>query len=335
MAIRSSRQSKRFRSKIRVRRTGKHRRSIRRTSLRSPKRKTVSQLPTNAGSGYGASFSSEYELGYKRGMIDGAERLLEKHLPTDAIIPGITATEAMAAGVQALKARALPLLGMESVFEELEDAIRNRRPYAFVRLGDGELMTLAQNVVLPVSEVRASSPYLPYAGIVVPDLEARDELARIIRSVNLVGVPISRQPHFQPLLFRVFQAHGIACSSLKLTTSTMNYALHEHGYLQRLIAGRRLLLVGNVAAELAQALKAQGHNVAGIVCPVKGYPDVGRVVAEAVTHDFDLAIVSAGIPAVPIVARIAELTGKVAIDFGHLADQIAGIKTRIAAIQSE
>ncbi|MBO9599169.1 MAG: succinyl-CoA synthetase, partial [Cohnella sp.] len=315
---RSSSKSKKPRGAIRFRRHGHLRRSIRRASKRR-----VTYVGTLA------TDRSDYELGYRQGLSDGAEQLLEVHMPNDILIPDISASEAMAAGVQALRARAIPLLGVESVYAELDAAVRERRPYSFIRLGDGELMTLAQEVVIPVSAVRASSPFLPYAGIVVPNLHARDQIAQSIRSASLVGVPISRKPQFQPLLFKALHAHGIPCNGLKLTTSTMNYALHEHGYLVRLLAGRRLLLVGNVAGELGQALRLQGMNIAGIVSPVRGYSDVDRVVAEAIPYDFDIALVSAGIPAVPIVVRIVQSTGKVAIDFGHSADLIAGVRTKI------
>jgi len=268
-------------------------------------------------------------MDYRRGLIDGAEQLLELHLPSDKIIPDITVSEAMAAGVQALRERAIPLLGVENVFEELDGALKEQRPYSFIRLGDGELLTLAQEAVLPVSEIQTASSFLRYAGIVLPDFRARDELANSVRSASLVGVPVSRKPHFQPLLFQTLRVHGIACSDLKLTTSTMNYALHEHGYMQKLLGGRRLLVVGNVAGELAQALRSLGMVISGVISPVRGYSDVGRVVAEAAMREFDAAIVSAGVPAISIAVRIAELTGKVAIDFGHLADRIAGLEKPI------
>lgn len=324
-AIRTNRQAKRKRSKTRVRRA-------RRPAIRLRKRRGIA---TNAGSASDVSGGAEYDRGYRRGLSDGAEKLLETYLPTDRILPDVTAEEAMAAGVQALGSRAVPLLGTESVWETVEAALREKRPFSFIRLGDGELMTLAQEVVLPVAEVREACPFLPYAGVVAPDFAARDEVAQAVRAASLVGVPVSRKPHFQPLLFRVLRAHRIACADLRLTTSTMNYALHEQGFLQRLLAGRKLLLVGNVANELSHALRAQGYHVAGIVCPVRGFGDADRAVREAAACDFDLALVSAGIAAIPIVVRLAGSTGKVAIDFGHLADKIAGIKTKISARSSE
>ncbi|MFD0673391.1 GT-D fold domain-containing glycosyltransferase [Cohnella sp. GCM10027633] len=335
MAVRTARQTRRLRSRVRVRRAGKHRRAHRHHAARAQRKKATGLSWSEAGPGYETSAGTEYELGYRRGMVDGAEKLLEHHLPADRIIPDVTADEAMAAGVQALRIRSLPLIGIDRVFEELDGAARERRPYSFIRLGDGELMTLAQEVVMPVSELRTSSPFLPYAGIVVPDLSARDRLAEAIRSATLVGVPVSRQPQYQPLLFRVLHAHGIPCANLSLTTSTMNYSLYEHDCLPRLLGGRKLLLVGNVANELAMAFKAQGYHVAGVVSPVKGFGDVDRVVAESAAHDFDFALVSAGIPAIPIVVGLAARTGKVAIDFGHLADRIAGVKTRISSLSSD
>jgi hypothetical protein len=158
-------------------------------------------------------------------------------------------------------------------------------------------------------------------------LRARDEVAEAVRRASVVGVPLSRKPFFQPLLFAVWQAHGVDPHSLRLTTSTINFALYEHGWLFRLLVGRRVLLVGNTAGPLARALTDRGVAVAGAVHPVRGFDDIPRVLAEAAAFDFDLALVSAGIPAVPICVRLAEATGKVALDFGHLADVVVKLKT--------
>lgn len=51
-----------------------------------------------------------------------------------------------------------------------------------------------------------------------------------------------------------------------------------------------------------------------------------RVISEAHSAAFDIALVSAGIAAVIIVQRIASELGKVAVDFGHLADSLAAGK---------
>ncbi len=267
-----------------------------------------------------------YVQGYQEGLDAGGEQLLAEHIPSDMIIPDLTAREAVAAGVQVLRKRGVPLLDATGVYRELEEALREKRPYAFIRLGDGELLTLAQEKVLTQEEVRRAGSFLPYAGITVPDLYARDELASCIRVASLIGVPMSRHPHFQPLLFAVLRAHGIDYQNLRLTISTMNYSLHEQGLLLKLLRGRKILVIGDVASQLSHVLLEQGHEVAGIVTPVQGYADVGRVVAEASGHDFDIALVAAGIPSIPIAVHLAGIKGKVTFDFGHLANRMAGLE---------
>lgn len=277
-------------------------------------------VPNRPAADPGAS----YDKGYRDGSAMCAERLLAAHLPHDLLIPDITIDEAVAAGIGALRSRGVPLLGSAAVHAELEAALKAKRPYSFIRLGDGELLTLAQEKVLPLDEVRRAGPFLPYAGVTVPDLKARDELAACIRSASLIGVPTSRHPHFQPLLFAVLRAHGVVCSDLHCTTSTMNYSLEEEGLLTGLLSGYRLLLVGNAAPKLGQALAQRQLLVAGTVTPVNGYADIDRVLKETEAYDYDIALIAAGIAAVPIAVHLATAKGKVAIDFGHLANRMAG-----------
>ncbi|WP_373229488.1 GT-D fold domain-containing glycosyltransferase [Cohnella sp.] len=275
------------------------------------------QFPENQGS---------YEQGYQEGVVAAGELLLADHIPNDVIIPDLSASEAVAAGVQVLRKRGIPLLDPASVYEELNSALREKRPYAFIRLGDGELLTLAQDKLLTYEEVKRAGAFLPYSGVNVPDLAARDELASSIRVASLVGVPMSRHPHFQPLFFAALRAHGIDHQALKLTTSTMNYSLYELGLLMQLLKDRKTLVIGNVAEQLKQVLVEKGVEVAGVITPVRGYSDVGRVVAEAAAYEFDIALVAAGIAAIPIAVHLAGIRGKVTFDFGHLANRMAGLE---------
>ncbi len=310
------------------RRTGAARRtasSYRRGEGRRSRRSRIAPPPSAESVLPEEPAARGYEEGYRDGVYAGGERLLEARLPPDILIPNLTLDEVVAAGVDALRPRAIPLLGTAAVYEELERMLEEKQPYALVRLGDGELLTMAQDTVLPSDEVRRQGYFLAYAGVDAPDLRARDELAASVRLASLVGVPQSRQPFFQPLLFAVWNAYGIRPETLKLTSSTVNYSLHEQGYLHRLMEGRRILVIGNVARELAQALASQGVSIAGTVSPVRGMSDLHRVVEEAASYDFDLALVSAGIAAVPICVHLVGRTGKAAIDFGHMANRIAGV----------
>lgn len=268
------------------------------------------------------------EEAYRAGCAEGVEEAVASRLPPYTVLPEIGAGEVIAAGLQVYREHWLPLLHPEEVYGRMEHALASGQPLSVVRLGDGELLALAHDTVLPLEEVRQKGRFLTNAGMTLPDPQARDMLAQSLRSAGIIGIPHSRLPTFQGLLFPVLRHYGISYRSLTLTTSTINYALHEHGLLQQLLHGRRLLLIGDRAPELADVLRASAAlNITAVISPVHGFHDIPRVMAEAAGCEFDLAVVASGIPAVVICERIASQLGKVALDFGHLADKLASGET--------
>ncbi|MGF9700000.1 GT-D fold domain-containing glycosyltransferase [Paenibacillus sp. MABNR03] len=206
--------------------------------------------------------------------------------------------------------------------DQIRGALDAQRPLSVVRLGDGELLTLAADTVLPGEQVQELAPFLPYAGVPRSVPEIRVALAEAIQGADWVGVPISRAPTFQGLLFPVMRHFGIDWSRLKLTSSTINYSLHQSGLLLPVLHGRRVLLIGSRASELGALLLSRGVQVAGIIGAVAGFMDIPRVMQETAAHDFDITLVAAGIPAVVLCTRIAGELGRIALDFGHLADKL-------------
>lgn len=262
------------------------------------------------------------ELEYSNGVYDGGEAIVDSILPELDILPDISLHQIIHAGVEQLSPKIHKLLSAAEVTGQLIDAMNKRMPLSIVRLGDGELLTLAQEVVMNEEQVRRKGHFLSYAGIHLPDLAARDQLVHAIRKADIVGIPKLRLPNFQTLAFSVFKAHGIDYRQLKLTLSTINYAIYVEGLFRNILSNRRVLVVGNTALGLSQVLSNSGIRVAGAIYPVEGMRDVTRVIGEIAAHDFDIALVGAGVPAVVIVQKIASELGKVAIDFGHLADSL-------------
>jgi hypothetical protein len=121
----------------------------------------------------------------------------------------------------------------------------------------------------------------------------------------------------------VLRAHGIDYRSLSLTHSLVNYYIYKVGRLGSLLRGRNVLLIGNKASQLAEVMNEHGIRVTGVISPVHGVKDIGRIMGLAHGYSFDIALVSSGIAAVMIAQRIASEMGKVAVDFGHLADALA------------
>ncbi|MFC4779329.1 GT-D fold domain-containing glycosyltransferase [Paenibacillus sp. GCM10023252] len=308
----------------------KNRKRSRKLKGRAAQRDAVQQADLQAGSPEiapeGSADAAERKLLRRQELelarYEGGEKLLESVCPPYVLLPNIELQDVIAAGVGALAPHYMALQDVQSVYEEMERSLEGRLPCSVIRLGDGELLALSQDIVYDQDTVLSEGAFLPYAGVTVPDLYARDQLALAIRHAQIVGVPLSRRKHYQPLLYPVLKGHQIDIRTLRVTESTINYSLFQTGLLMRLMQGRKILVVGNAAPGLAEHLIAAGCLVTGVVSPVKGFGDIERVMTEARAADFDLALVAAGIPAVVLSVRIASELGKVALDFGHMADRI-------------
>ncbi|WFA85191.1 GT-D fold domain-containing glycosyltransferase [Paenibacillus amylolyticus] len=263
-----------------------------------------------------------YAEGYRDGVFAGGEALVAQHIPPDHILPAVAAADLIAAGFRQYAPSLARLSSPHEMAGHITAALDAQRPLSVVRLGDGELLTLAADTVLPGHEVQELAPFLPYAGVPCSTPDIRAMLAEAIQAADWVGVPISRAPTFQGLLFPVLRHFGIDWSRLKLTSSTINYSLHQSGLVLPLLQGRRVLLIGSQAPELAALLHNRGIHVTGIIGSVAGVMDIPRVMQQTSEHAFDIALVAAGIPAVILCRRIAGELGKVALDFGHLADKL-------------
>lgn len=269
-----------------------------------------------------AAPESGYAEGFRDGVFAGGEALVAQHIPPDHILPDVAAADLIEAGFRQYAPTLTRLASPHEMAGHILGALDAQRPLSVVRLGDGELLTLAADTVLPGEQVQELAPFLPYAGVPRSTPGIRAELAEAIRGADWIGVPISRAPTFQGLLFPVFRHFGIDWSRLNLTSSTINYSLHHSGLLLPVVQGRRVLLIGSQAAELGALLHGHGVQVTGIIGKVDGVADIPRVMQQTAEHSFDIALVAAGIPAVILCRRIAGELGRVAIDFGHLADKL-------------
>ncbi|UJF32075.1 GT-D fold domain-containing protein [Paenibacillus hexagrammi] len=272
--------------------------------------------------GHDRGFDRGFDKGVREGKHAGGEAFVDKYLGEYEALPEHTVEQIIAAGIEHLRPQIHRLLRAEDLGDRIVAAMDSKAPFSLVRLGDGELLTLAQQTILPIERIQEEGPFLPYAGVHVPDMEIKGSLVQAIRGASVVGTPKLRLPNFQPLAFSIFQAESIDYRNLTLTDSLVNYYLYQCGYLSRITQGRRVLLVGNLAGPLAQVLRSHGVHVVGEVGPVNGVKDISRVKASIMNYDFDIALVSAGISAVMLSEWIASGMGRVAIDFGHLADSI-------------
>lgn len=263
-----------------------------------------------------------YEKVYRQGYFDGGEARVGNLLPPNVILPELSLDDLVLRGLQGTESLMIPILTTTAVYSEIQEALHAGKPLSLVRLGDGELLTLAHDTVWPVAEVKRWGNFLPYAGVRIPDANAREMLIGAVCHADLIGVPQSRHPAYQGLLMPVLRHYGMDIRKMRLTFSTVNYALNDEGFLSRLLVGRKVLLIGNEADSLSIYMRHRGIEVTGVISPVQGVNDVPRVMEQVRSTDFDLALVAAGIAAVILCSRIARECGKVALDLGHLANKL-------------
>ncbi len=206
------------------------------------------------------------------------------------------------------------------VAERIETALRFRRPFSLVRIGDGEALAIAQESVLPLEEIQCQK-FLRYAGVLIPDLKARNELLAMIVKADIVGLPDRWDlPYFSPLVSEILTHYGIQLGSI--CDCCINYQLHQAGLLFPLFKNRRLLLIGRRSRELASVLKEYYGLMAVGKILIDNYRQIPSVITRCGEYSFDIAFVAAGIPAVTLCVKIASRFGKVALDLGHLSDRI-------------
>lgn len=266
--------------------------------------------------------SDPFERLLSEAQYRASDAIIEQYLEARSILPR-SLRDVVAAGIGALSEELIEVRSPADVAQDISTAVEKRIGYALVRLGDGELLTLAQSTVLNDEQVaEVGGNFLLYAGVNVPDHKARDMLCESVLQADVVGVPLQRTATFQ-LLFHALARHfEWPLKSMQWTSSLINYQLHEQTNLySSLLASYSVVLIGNCMERLHPHLQSLGyHRISGAI-PVSGVHSVDDVMARLSHLEFDVALVSAGIGANILCPRIRRL-GKVAIDFGHLADRL-------------
>ncbi|KAA8783545.1 hypothetical protein EC604_06765 [Paenibacillus amylolyticus] len=225
-------------------------------------------------------------------------------------------------------------LEMQEVLDQLEAALREKRPFSLVRVGDGENIVMSQESVWPMEQVLqerwAVKANLGQKGLRLPNLKMRDEVAASLKRATIVGVlprgdSTIKAPDYlkRPLTDMIFAHYGIAP---KLTChACVNRELVQVPRFWQMLAGKRVLLVTRELDELQAALVKEPYHL-NIVSTLAfdNYDQMDETLQWIQTHqdDFDVALFSCGVNAVILAERTAALAGKVAIDFGKANNMI-------------
>lgn len=207
---------------------------------------------------------------------------------------------------------------LSQVLEKIRVALKTGKSLSLIRLASGEALLLAHGTLLPTSRIPW---WVEYAGVKLPNEPARRALLSALRTADIVGLSTDRRHWVSaPLLEKCLSYYKIR--PCWLTNSTINWHLHYYDRLYRLIEKEPTVLVGRLAPAAAPRLRRRGVNIVAAVT-LEGFNDLPRAERTLLSSPpFRVALVAAGIPAAVLCPRLARKTGCLAIDYGHVINDL-------------
>lgn len=201
----------------------------------------------------------------------------------------------------------------------LDQAIKQNRGYSLARFGIGEISYLSYPANgLFVQEFKR---YESYAGVSNSPEMIRRELVRSLRDTDIAGLiaPWRLDPWAKQTRAVLEQLKFMPS---KACCAWIMQSLLDEGTLWPWLSNKKVFLVGRRSKEAEIVFREQGIQITGSIV-LNGYDELNRVQNELQSNQkWEIALISAGIPATILAPRIAKLTQKVAIDFGHALDMI-------------
>lgn len=209
-------------------------------------------------------------------------------------------------------------VSLHQIVDRVASALENRSPFSLVRIGDGENIVLAQEVVLSLDWIAAHvgwSHSASYCGVTLPNIPIRDRMAEALRIADIVGVFAGDDLTKKVLKKLEIQPRAI-CYAFE------NLYMPMYKPFAALIKHYPPLLVGKPAERFAAFLYERlGITVPGTVA-INGAEELDRCIEQMAQIPHDWSLVSAGCNAVVIAAVMAARYGKVSIDFGHAPNNV-------------
>ncbi|MDF2923778.1 MAG: hypothetical protein K0R57_2692 [Paenibacillaceae bacterium] len=227
-----------------------------------------------------------------------------------------------------------PYLDTEQVLLRLGHALEARLPFSLVRMGDGENLVLAQDTVWPVEDVLkerwAIKANKGQKGLTLPNYALRDAVREAIGKADVVGIlphgdSVINAPEYlkRQLTDQIFQYYSL--SPKAACHACINRDMVYTQQFWSLITGQRIVLVTREAETLRQKLVAPPYSLTVVhALPFAHYGYMEETLQWLSDHRdaFDLVLFTCGVNAVVLAQKTAELTGKVALDFGKAASII-------------
>jgi len=212
-------------------------------------------------------------------------------------------------------------LTTNQVLQSIKFALEQKKPLSLIRAGDIMANTLAKDKIQ--STYNIDPKMSKYAGLPnVIDSKIQNEIAEAIRNTDILGVINFYDHKPTKLLPKVLNHYNIKPKSV--TSALCMRELYLDGNLTSALSGYKVYLVGRQAIDAAPILRKKYKiNVVG-VADLKDYSDLDRVYNKLTSkeYNYDALLVAAGVPARVLCPRLAKERNVVALDIGHVMDEI-------------
>lgn len=221
------------------------------------------------------------------------------------------------------------LISTVKILKLIQIALKQKKPFSLVRIGDGENIVLAQNILLSPKEVLNTywvkqSDTGRGKGVTLPNLNLRNKMVKAIRRADLVGICRQKNDEVsvpskykRELTNKLFEHYHLKPSNLCYVF--VNRKMVSHRLFWEIIHSYRTLLISKWAKAYADKITCEyAHlkpRIAGCI-DFTHYTQIPNLLDQIGKYRFDLALVSAGVNSVLLAPAIAERYGKVALDFG-------------------
>ncbi len=206
---------------------------------------------------------------------------------------------------------------MPEIIKRMRYCLRNKIGFSLVRIGDAENQVMAQGTEYTDLELHKIwwSDDEAWAGVTLPNYQARNQLLDSVRNADMVGVLHMNEAYiWKPLTEKLFTYYKIKPPQICYAFINIYFSAYQD--FIDLMKKYRVLLVGRPAWFFARLLQDRYNIHAAGVVPVNRFQDIPLAIKTIQNITYDLALISAGVNAVVIAAALAQ-EGKVALDFGR------------------
>ncbi|MGU3472555.1 GT-D fold domain-containing glycosyltransferase [Paenibacillus sp. D51F] len=205
------------------------------------------------------------------------------------------------------------LLTTEEIMGCIDDAVRDGKPYSLSRFGHAEIAELR---IFP-DFYNGMTYYRRYNGLAGQNIRA--ELIKAFTSATTAGILST----WENASGAEYSKKAFLDLSLGFYTICSAWVTHHMTRLPNFwqwMQQYRVILAGRRAAEAAPVFQRNGVTVVDTV-NLEGYEQLETAYEQLRGNkEWQVSLIAAGIPATLLAPRLANDTGRVALDFGHALD---------------